>query len=72
VKLTTPGPERDRTPRSPRWAYPRVLPEGCLNLPIADWLIARSAQPASLDSPGWNAAMFSLHISPRTGAPIRH
>ncbi len=39
-KSTEPGAERDRTPRSPRWAHPRVLPKGCLNLSIADWLIA--------------------------------
>jgi hypothetical protein len=39
-KSTEPGAERDRTPRSPRWAHPRVLPKGCLSLSIADWLIA--------------------------------
>ena len=39
-KSTEPGAEQDRTPRSPRWAHPRVLPEGRLNLSIADRLIA--------------------------------
>ena len=39
-KSTGPGAERDRTPRSPRWAHPRVLPEGRLKLSIADWLAA--------------------------------
>ena len=37
---TEPGPERDRTLRSPRWAHPRVLPKGCLNLSIANRLAA--------------------------------
>ena len=65
-KSTEPGAGRDRTPRSPRRAHPRVLPKGCLNLSIANRPSARSAQPAPLDSPGC-PAMFSLHISPRTG-----
>jgi hypothetical protein len=39
-KSTEPGAKRERTPRPARWAHPRVLPKGCLNLSIADWLIA--------------------------------
>jgi hypothetical protein len=65
---TEPGTERDRAPRSPRWAHPRVLPESCLSFSAGPPFGSPRAGAHGL--PGRSRAPHAAQPSPTDGRRV--